>query len=139
MLRPLPPEETLTQNKGCLGCQLRALAGHLQRLCHSHRARPWVSLVIRPAGAEQGQAEVRVHEGDMGGAGQGSGGLSPLHTSSPSSSGLHARHKPAPRLTTPALPAGAARPPPAQSSLLPVSTTSFYLGDWNQTLLTSHS
>ena len=32
-----------------------------------------------------------------------------------------------------ALPAGAARPPPAQASFLPASSTSFYFGDWKQT------
>lgn len=75
----------------------------------------------------------------MAGAGQGSGGLSPPHTSSPSSSGLHARRTPAPRLMTPLCPRGLPGPLLRSPLFLPVSTTSFYFGDWNQTLLTSRS
>ena len=71
----------------------------------------------------------------MGGAGEGSRGLSPLHTSSPSSCGLHGQRSPATRLTAPCSAREGARPPPAQASFLPGSSTSFYFGDWKQTCL----
>lgn len=101
VLRPLPSEETLTENKGCRGCQRPALGGS----CAETESQSQGEALGKPghqcSGADQGQGGGCVHEGGMGGAGEGSRGLSPLHTSSPSSSGLHAQRTPATRLTAP--------------------------------------
>ena len=128
-------EETLTENRGCLGGRAQPCAGHLQRLSHSHRARPWASLVISSAGLGRGRG--RAESMRVAWEGQGRGAEACLHSTRPAllpavcMANVHLQHGSRPT----ALPAGAARPPPAQASFLPASSTSFYFGDWKQTCL----
>ena len=82
-------EETLTENRGCLGGRAQPCAGHLQRLSHSHRARPWASLVISSAGLGRGRG--RAESTRVAWEGQGRGAEACLHSTRPALLGASVR------------------------------------------------
>ena len=116
VLRPLPSEETLTENKGCRGCQRPALGGSSAETESQSQGEALGKPGHQFSGADLGRGEAVSTSAAW--EGQGRGAEACLHSIRPAllpavcTPHIHLQHG----SRAPAVPPGAARPPPAQAS-----------------------